>query len=56
MSFKLTNASAIFQTYINQILKHLINIICMIYLNDILIYFFNQRQHIYDVIIILKKL
>ena len=38
MSFELTNASIDLQTYINKVLKELINIICVIYLNNILIF------------------
>ena len=45
MSFKLINASIIFQIYINKILKKLINIICVIYLNDILIFNENSTKH-----------
>ena len=39
MSFNLINASVIFQTYINKILTKLLNNFCVIYLNDILIFF-----------------
>ena len=49
MSFKLTNASIIFQIYINKTLKSLVNIICVIYLNNILIFsdeLANYRDHI----------
>ena len=45
MSFELVNASAIFQTYINKMLKKLVNNICVIYLNDILIYSENSTKH-----------
>ncbi len=45
MLFKLTNASAIFQFYVNHMLKSFMNICCMIYLNDILIYFETKKQH-----------
>jgi hypothetical protein len=38
MLFGLTNAPAIFQTYINKILKGLLNIICVVYMDDICIY------------------
>ena len=38
MSFNLVNASTTLQTYINKILINLINITCVVYLNDILIY------------------
>jgi hypothetical protein len=36
--FKLTNAPVTFQTYINKILKGLLNITCIAYLNNIYIY------------------
>ena len=45
MSFELTNAQIIFQIYINKILKKLINVICVIYLNDILIFNKNLTKH-----------
>jgi hypothetical protein len=38
MPFKLTNAPVIFQAYINKILKGLLNITCIVYLNNIYIY------------------
>ena len=43
--FKLTNALIIFQIYINKILRELINVIYMIYLNDILIFNENLTKH-----------
>jgi hypothetical protein len=38
MPFRLINAPATFQTYINKILKGLLNITCVVYLNNIYIY------------------
>jgi hypothetical protein len=38
MPFGLTNASATFQAYINKILKGLLDITCVAYLNNICIY------------------
>jgi Reverse transcriptase (RNA-dependent DNA polymerase) len=38
MPFKLTNAPATFQIYINKILEGLLDITCIAYLNDICIY------------------
>ena len=38
MSFNLVNVLITFQTYINKILINLINVIYIVYLNDILIY------------------
>jgi len=43
--FELTNASAIFQFYVNHTLKSFVNICCMIYLNDILVYSETKEQH-----------
>ena len=37
--FELTNVFVTFQILINKILNDLIDVICVIYLNDILIYF-----------------
>ena len=45
MSFELVNASVMFQTLINKILRELIDHICVIYLNDILIYFKTREKH-----------
>jgi len=45
MLFKLINASAIFQFYVNHTLKLFMNICCVIYLNNILIYFETKEQH-----------
>jgi hypothetical protein len=38
MPFRLTNAPATFQAYINKILKGLLDITCVAYLNNIYIY------------------
>ena len=46
MPFKLTNAPASFQTYINKALIGLVDIICVVYLNDILIYSNNRLFYI----------
>ena len=46
MSFELANASVTFQTYINKVLSGLIDTICVVYLNDILIYFKNRNSHV----------
>ncbi len=45
MFFELTNASAIFQFYVNHALKSFMNICCMIYLNDVLVYSEMKEQH-----------
>jgi hypothetical protein len=43
--FGLANAPAIFQIYINRALADLININCVIYLNNILIYSINRAEY-----------
>ena len=45
MFFKFFNVSVTFQTLINKILRKLINYICIINLNDILIYFKTREKH-----------
>jgi len=45
MFFELINASAIFQFYVNHMFKSFMNICCMIYLNDILVYSEMKEQH-----------
>ena len=45
MLFKLTNASAMFQTYINNVLKEHLNMFMIIYLDKILIYSKNEKDH-----------
>ena len=58
MSFKLINASVIFQIYINNILRKYLNIFVVIYLNNILVYSKNEKnhkKHIRQVLNALKK-
>ena len=43
--FGLVNALAIFQSYINRALVGLIDICCVIYFDDIFIYFVNSADH-----------
>ena len=45
MSFELTNESVIFQIYINKALRELVNVIYVIYLNDILIFSEDSTEH-----------
>ena len=45
MSFELVNVFVTFQTLINKVLQKLINHTCVIYLNDILIYFKTREKH-----------
>ncbi len=55
MSFELANAFAIFQIYINKALRSLINVICVIYLNDILIFSNESTKHWQHVKLILQR-
>ncbi len=56
MLFDLINTSVIFQTYINKILTELLNDFCVIYLNDILIFFIKKTDYINHVKQILERL
>src|SRR5436190_11200395 len=55
MSFKLTNALAIFQALINNVLHNYLNQFVIIYLNDILIYLETLEEHKKQVKKILKR-
>ena len=54
--FELVNASATFQTYINWVLMKLIDIFCVIYLNNILIYSEILNQHYKHIKKVLERL
>jgi hypothetical protein len=56
MLFRLTNAPAQFQAYINKALAELVNITCIIYLNNILIFSDNKEEHIEHVKEVLQRL
>ena len=56
MPFGLANVLATFQTYINNVLKDLLDRICIVYLDDILIYLTNRAQHKKDVKEVLRLL
>ena len=56
MSFDLINTSVIFQTYINKILTELLNDFCVVYLNDILIFFVEKTDYINHMKQILERL
>ena len=45
MLFELTNAFLTFQIYVNKALKKLVDVICIIYLDDILIFNENSTKH-----------
>ena len=54
--FNLYNISTIFQIFINDVLKKYLNIFCIIYFDDILIYNNIKKKHIHYINKILKKL
>ena len=55
MSFRLTNTSATFQELINHVLYNHLNEFIITYLNDILIYSENEKNHKKHVKKILKR-
>ena len=57
MSFKLTNALAIFQGYINKILAEKLDVFVIVYLDDIFIYTENEgKKHVEAVWWVLEQL
>jgi hypothetical protein len=46
MPFSLTNAPAQFQAYINKALVELVNIIYIVYLDDVLIFLETKKEYI----------
>ena len=56
MSFDFVNALVIFQTYINKTLTEIMNIFCIVYLNDILIFSKNKKKHVFHVRNVLQRL
>jgi hypothetical protein len=56
MPFGLTNALAIFQHMMNDILWKYLNHFVFIYLDDILIYSKNEKEHEHHIHLVLEKL
>ena len=56
MLFNLINASVIFQTYINKFLTELLIDFCVVYMNDILIFFVEKTDYVDHIKQILKRL
>ena len=56
MPFRLANVPATFQVYINEALVNLVNIICVVYLDDILIYSYNPEDYSQHVSQVLERL
>ena len=56
MLFRLTNIPATFQAYINKALLGLLDIIYIVYLNNIIVYFNDYKVYIYYMRMVLKRL
>lgn len=56
MPFGLTNAPATFQGYINKALAGLVDICCVVYLDDILIYSKDEEEHAEHLRLVLERL
>ena len=56
MPFRLANAPATFQSYMNETLAGLVNVICVVYLDDILIYSSSVEEHHAHVKLVLDRL
>jgi hypothetical protein len=56
MPFSLINASASFQTLINDIFREYLDIFVVAYLDDILIYSINEKDHIKQINLVFKVL
>ena len=56
MPFGLANAPATFQSYINRAMSDLLDVCCVVYLDDILIYSQTEEQHVRDVRKVLDRL
>jgi muramoyltetrapeptide carboxypeptidase LdcA involved in peptidoglycan recycling len=56
MPFGLTNAPAQFQAYINKALTGLVNITCIVYLNNILVFLETEKEHVAHVKEVLQQL
>ena len=49
MLFRLTNAPVTFQVYVNHALSNLLDICCIVYLNDILIFSNSEEEYIHHI-------
>jgi hypothetical protein len=56
MPFGLTNAPAVFQSFINHVLWEFLDIFCIVYIDDILIFSDSKEEHAQYLRAILKKL
>ena len=56
LPFGLCNAPAVFQCLVNDVLRDMINVFCVIYLDDILIFSKNLSDHVQHVRMVLRRL
>jgi len=56
MSFNLINASVMFQTFVNNVLRCYLNQFIIVYLNDILVYSKTKKEHVQHVKKVLQTL
>ncbi len=56
MPFGLSNSPTVFQTLVNDVLRDVVNRFVFVYLDDILIFSQNERDHIQDVRLVLQQL
>jgi hypothetical protein len=56
MPFNLINTSTTFQSYINEALRGYLDIFCIIYLNDIMVYSERVKEHKEHVRKVLERL
>jgi hypothetical protein len=56
MPFGLTNAPAQFQAYMNEALVGLVDVICIVYLDNVLIFSETEKEHVSHVREVLQRL
>ena len=56
MPFSLTNAPTTFQAYINRALAGLVDVCCVVYLDDILVYSDTREEYVRDLRAVLERL
>lgn len=56
MPFRLANAPAIFQAYINCTMSNLLDVCCIVYLNNILIFSNSEEEYVHHICEVLTQL